>query len=383
MTELPMLYSRRSDGGTQNWQIEVYGPQYRTHSGIEGGAITASAWTTALPKNVGKKNEVSASKQAEKEAKAAHKKKLAEGYHDDIGEIDNAAYFSPMLAHVYEDYTKIVAEALAAGEKVFCQPKLDGMRCVAQKSGLTSRNGKPIISAPHVHDAVKRRFTGEMNWVTDGELYADKFAKDFNTIISLAKKSQPDLEDLMESAAKLEYHIYDLPVVADHRGPINAPFLNTFSERLVQMRFLFSAAPSPIKLVETVQVHSMAEIESLFSRWLAEGYEGLMIRIDRTYQVGKRSKFLLKYKLFTDAEFEIVDIIEGIGTRSGMAGSMKFKLDDTRTFESGIRGNFKIYTEMLKNKRDYIGKLATVTFQNLTPAGVPRFPIYLRMKVEE
>ena len=36
------------------------------------------------------------------------------------------------------------------------------------------------------------------------------------------------------------------------------------------------------------------------------GWEGLMLRADRQYK-GKRSKDLLKYKAFSDAEYEVVD----------------------------------------------------------------------------
>ena len=76
---------------------------------------------------------------------------------------------------------------------------------------MFSRNGKPIISAPHIIDSLRNLFVVNPDLILDGELYADKFANDFNTIVSLVKKTKPTDADLVESKKQIEYHIYDLP----------------------------------------------------------------------------------------------------------------------------------------------------------------------------
>ena len=37
------------------------------------------------------------------------------------------------------------------------------------------------------------------------------------------------------------------------------------------------------------------------------------------------------------------------------------------------------YKELLKDKKNYIGKLATIRFQNLSEDGIPRFPICVQV----
>ena len=75
-----------------------------------------------------------------------------------------------------------------------------------------------------------------------------------------------------------------------------------------------------------------------------------------------------------DEEFKIVDIVEGIGNRSGTAGFMSFLNKDGIPFKSNIKGSFEYLGELLKNKKALIGKLATIKYFNLTPDGIPRFP---------
>jgi DNA ligase-1 len=97
------------------------------------------------------------------------------------------------------------------------------------------------------------------------------------------------------------------------------------------------------------------------------------------YEVGKRSKYLLKNKSFQDAEFEILDIVEGVGNKGGMAGFMIVKNVDGSTFKSNIKGDRDYCRMLLENKENFIGKLATIKFFNLTPDGVPRFPYVINI----
>ena len=76
-----------------------------------------------------------------------------------------------------------------------------------------------------------------------------------------------------------------------------------------------------------------------------------------------------------DDEFKIVDIEEGTGNRSGMFGCMILEYAGG-TFEANSRGNEDYYRNLLLNKEQYIGKMATVRFQNYTPEeGKPRFGV--------
>jgi len=201
--KLPMLFARTNTGAIQTWTIEVDGNKYRTHYGQLDGAIQITEWTLCVGKNTGKKNATSNEDQAVKEAKATWKKKKESGYFEKITDIDGVSFTEPMLAKNYDDYKDDLKYP------VYSQPKLDGIRCVVKKDGMWSRNGKPIVSAPHVLVALKDFFVKFPNAILDGELYADKFANDFNAICSLVKKTKPTPEDLTESAKNIQYWVYD------------------------------------------------------------------------------------------------------------------------------------------------------------------------------
>ena len=76
-----------------------------------------------------------------------------------------------------------------------------------------------------------------------------------------------------------------------------------------------------------------------------------------------------------DAEYKVVDIDVGNGNRSGTAKHLVCYCPKTkRTFNSNIKGNFDYLKEIYDNRKDYIGKLATIKYFQLTPDGIPRFP---------
>jgi DNA ligase-1 len=353
--KLPMLFARTNTGAIQTWIIEVEGNKYRTHYGQIDGAIQITEWTLCTGKNTGKKNATSAEDQAVKEAKSTWKKKKESGYFENINDIDGIGFTEPMLAKSYDDYKDELKYP------VYSQPKLDGIRCVVKKDGMWSRNGKPIVSAPHVLVALKPFFDKFPNAILDGELYADKFANDFNAICSLVKKTKPTPEDLTDSAKNIQYWVYDWIVQ------------KTFSDRNADIT-TYLVNNNVVRRVPTHLVDTITHLNELYEKYVDEGYEGQMVRTDGPYE-NKRSKHLLKRKEFQDSEFKILDIVEGIGNKSGMAGYMVFKNHKGIEFHSNIKGTRLYLKELLNNKNKLIGKSATVKYFNLTPGDeLPRFP---------
>ena len=359
--KLETIYKKTKTGATQEWTIEVSDNRYRTHSGQSGGAITTNEWTVCFGKNVGKANGTTDEQQAMAEAVAKRTKKLESGYFEDVNNINEQQYFEPMLAAKWEDYKDKIQYP------IYSQAKLDGIRCIVTKDGMFSRNGKPIISAPHIGESLNFLFQSNPNLILDGELYADKFANDFNAIVSLVKKTKPTTDDLKESAKNIEYHIYDIPSVSE-----------TFDGRLEALNELFQYFPKCVKLVETHIANNELEVMELYGEYVDKGFEGQMLRLNGKYE-NKRSKSLLKHKSFIDEEFEILDIVEGEGNRSGTAGYMVFNTGEGKRFKSNVKGTWDETAEMLRNKTQLIGKQATIKYFNLTPDGIPRFPFVINI----
>lgn len=258
-------------------------------------------------------------------------------------------------------------------------------RCIATKNGLFSRQGKNFISIPHIEKILKPIFEKYPGAVFDGELYNHDFRDNFNKIISLVRKSKPTEKDLIESEKLIQYHIYDFP--ADELLEKDSSFEqrslsliymigDCFVQRDVPNTDLFCET---IKLVETRNITSQEELDKAYASFLEKGYEGQMIRYNNFKYENKRVNHLLKRKEFQDEEFEIVEIIEGSGNRSNMAGSITYKLPDGRTFDSGIKGGEDYYKEIWDFKDNFKNGKGTVRFFQYTPDGKPRFPVTVNL----
>lgn len=367
--KLPTLYKRATTGKVQLWFLEVDGNKLRASTGQQGGKLNvARQWTVCKPKNVGRSNETSGEEQARLEAEAQYRKKLAQGgYSESIEAIDDTpAFFEPMAAEKWEKR----AFTISPSDLVHSQPKLDGVRCIARADGLWSRYGKPILSVPHVWEALKPFFALYPNAVLDGELYSHDLADDFNEIIKMVKKQKPTQVHWDKTSDTIQYHIYDWPSVTMSDVPAS------FAHRLTCMLTseVLSTNPQALRLVETVHVCDNDMLDELYGEYRARGYEGQMIRLDKPYEQ-KRSKNLLKRKEFFDGEYEIVEILEGQGNRTGMAGKILYKMEDGRTFKSNLQGGEVYYKELFENRDQFIGRIGTVRYPNLTPDGIPRFGV--------
>ena len=109
------------------------------------GKLVRSSWTVAEAKNVGKANETTPVEQALSEIESKYEKKLSREYHKSIDDIDKKRYVKPMRAFEFKNIE------LDWSRPHVIQPKLDGVRCVIDKYGMKSREGKPILGAPHIH----------------------------------------------------------------------------------------------------------------------------------------------------------------------------------------------------------------------------------------
>lgn len=359
--EYPKLYKRTATGAVQVWWQERNGGQYRTHSGQDGGQIVTSEWTQAKPKNVGRSNETTADTQARLEVESNYARKRKDGYRDSVGAAKHDDRFSPMLAKPFDDY----AAKLKLSEGAWCQPKLDGIRCIATSTGLWSRKGDRIVSCPHIERALAPFFKVFPDIRLDGELYNHLLKDNFNEITSLVKTLKPSEEHLIKTAEIVQYHIYDAPRGDD----------TNYAVRFGRIVDIVDDVGLPLVTVPTFFVTEIDQLDMYYDNFLGEGYEGQMVRLEGPYE-SKRSKLLLKRKEFVDSEFEVLDILEGEGNASGGAkiAWLRLDTDPSKKFKADVVGTKAERVQILKDKDKLIGKMATVKyFKQRTPAGIPRF----------
>jgi len=351
--KLSKLFKRAVNGKTLEWEIEVKDNCFRTISGYTDGIKTVSEWTCCEAKNVGKKNSTTAEEQALAEATAMHRKRKETGSFETISEIDTPIYFKPILANDFNDYKDKIRFPL------YSDPKLDGIRCIIRSDGMWSRNGKQIISAPHIFESLTPLFEADPDLILDGELFVDKTVADFNTIVSCVRKTKPTPTDL-ETSKQIQYWIYDVP---SHEG--------TFSNRKNYLNSL--NLPDCCVVVETKPCNTLDELNECYKQYLSLEYEGQMIRTDNEYE-NKRSKHLLKRKEFIDSEFEVLGYEEGKGNLSSKIGKLKFKTEEGIEFDAAVNGTHDYLAELWINRETLIGKKATVKYFEKTVDGSLRFP---------
>ena len=150
----------------------------------------------------------------------------------------------------------------------------------------------------------------------------------------MVRKTKPTKEDMLESKELVQYHIYDL---FDPDAP-DALFLE---------RFNLAVEPNDaIHIVRTNTCATQEDLDSLYSDYTEDGYEGQMIRNNTPYE-NKRSKNLLKRKEFITEEFDVVSVLEGAGTWAGYAKHFELELGDGRIFKSGVRGTQEVLKVLL------------------------------------
>jgi DNA ligase-1 len=350
-TEFPILYKRsNSKNNINQWQIEVNGNKFRSTSGFVGMKLFTGDWTECESKSY-----CTADEQAFKEAQSIHNKRKDLGYWEDINDCDKKVYFSPMLANEWSK-TK---DKINIDEGVYSDPKLDGIRCIIKSDGMWTRNGKEIISAPHIFESLKYIFDIMDDLILDGELYADKDVCDFNTIVSCVRKTKPTQDDLNTSEQYIKYWIYDCP---SHDG--------VFTER---KEYLYNLKlPNTCVVVESTECKTENEIDTLYRNYMEGGFEGQMIRTNSIYQ-NKRSKFLLKRKEFFDNEYKIIQVKEGIGKLSNRVGALVLE-HEGKKFDCAVNGTHDYLHELWLDRDNLINKMATVKYFEITTDGSPRFP---------
>lgn len=362
----PTLYKEDSTGNIRQWEICVCEESnlyfIQVIYGVRGGKTQKAKEEVEGGKNIGKKNETTPREQAISQAKSRWTKQKDKYYAETIKEARKAKNknIRPMLAKKYEDVK------IEEGTPVYFQPKLDGMRCLAEKNNgvtLWSRGGKKITSVPYIAELLDNIMLEGEVW--DGELYNKEL--DFEEITSICRK-----KDRSDREEEIQYHVFDV-----------------VSEDSFDFRYLGDIANGRLK--SDVRVRPVLTIEMPFyveqlnhwhDKWTKEGYEGVIIRLNNEegYEK-KRTRNLLKYKHFVDEEYEIV------GAETGKPGTKKdgllacFVLKCGKdVFEAPPIASDEKAREMWKEKDKYIGKMATVKFQNKTKYGVPRFPKVTRIR---
>ena len=232
----------------------------------------------------------------------------------------------------------------------FVSEKLDGVRGYWDGERLISRQGYDF-NPP-------KFFTKDFpNFELDGELWSKR--GDFENIVSITKTNK--------GWEKLTYNIFEVP---------NAE--GNFSERLSKIKEYLKTHPNRyIKVIPQIVCKSKKHLESIFKDLVSKGAEGVIVKNPFvSYEVG-RSDNLLKLKPYLDDEAKVIGYKEGKGKYEGVMGSILVKYHNKK---------FYIGSGFSDKEREYppkIGDIVTFKYNGFTKRGLPKFPVFLRIRNEK
>ena len=238
--------------------------------------------------------------------------------------------------------------------------KYDGVRGYwdGKQRRMYSRNGTVI--------ALPNDFAAQLPDISlDGELWIGR--GQFERVVSVVRDEQPD-----DTAWKqVKYMVFELPDSQNQYGD--------FTQRMARIERITQHINAPnIQAVKQWRVRDRAELLRQLDTITQAGGEGLMLHLaSAPYQTG-RSDALYKLKLRQDAEATVIGYVAGTGKYAGKVGSLRVRTENGREFNVGGGLN-----DALRAQPPAIGSVITYQFNGLTKKGQPRFPRFLRVRVDK
>ena len=216
------------------------------------------------------------------------------------------------------------------------------------------------------------------NTVLDGEMYSTEVNfNEISSIVRTVKKYNP-LE------VKIIFYIFDIiipnMILEERINKLNKAYENYINSGNECNGFI---------ILPTYSAQNYEDLENIHSFYVSNGYEGIMIRNYSTtkkdpkfsYYKGGRNNNLLKYKHFIEEETTIINIESCYENTLELA---MFVVKDIRgnIFKVRPSGSFEERIKALNDKNEYIGKMYTIKYFELTPDGVPRFPTGKGLRID-
>ncbi|MBN2497210.1 MAG: DNA ligase [Deltaproteobacteria bacterium] len=229
--------------------------------------------------------------------------------------------------------------------------KLDGVRAYWDGTRFLSRQGN-LYHAPDWFVA------GLPGLPLDGELWLGR--KQFQRTVGIVRR-----QDRSDHWKEIRFLVFDAPARDE-----------AFEERLGFLSELLAGDETPYAASHAQQrCTGLSHLREELERIESLGGEGLMLREPGSrYAVG-RSSTLLKVKRFQDAEALVLDHHAGKGKLAGKLGALVVRLEDGTQFSVGTG-----FTDAEREAPPPVGSIITFRYQELSDAGVPRFPSFVRVQ---
>lgn len=260
----------------------------------------------------------------------------------------------PLVAQVPQLSHGIIYRSNIKVEEYLVSEKLDGVRAYWDGSHLLSRTGN-IFHAP-------KWFTKSLPPIPlDGELWISRGS--FEKVVSTVRKDIP----VDKEWRQIKYMLFELP---DSPGD--------FRQRYEMLQKIVNNSDlTYLKVINQRSVESTDQLNTLLNEVIEQGGEGLMLHRKNSLYTTGRTSDIIKVKKRFSAEAVVIKHLPGQGQFSGMLGSML--VEDSK----GLR--FLIGTGFSHQERQEpppLGSTITYSYYGFTAKGIPRFPSFLRIRIE-
>jgi DNA ligase-1 len=229
--------------------------------------------------------------------------------------------------------------------------KLDGVRAYWDGKQFLSRQG-------NIYHAPDWFIEGLPETPLDGELWIGR--KKFQRTVSIVRR-----QDKSDEWKEVCFLIFDAPAVD-----------GGFEDRLRVLKETLANRTLPYaRVLEHTVCTDLTALRGELARIESLGGEGLMLRQPGSRYVAGRSSTLLKVKSFLDAEAVVIGHQAGAGRHKGRLGALLVRLGDGTEFAVGTG-----FSDRERGDPPAIGATITFRYQELSDAGVPRFPSYVRVR---
>lgn len=291
------------------------------------------------------------------------------------------AKFSVQLAETlkshFEDGVGIVIDE-PVDFPVRVEPKLDGLRCISVKHNgevtMFTRSGSPIDTLPTIKAALDAA-----PW-DDFVLDSEAIGADWNESASVVMSRKNNKND-----SGMVLNVFDAMHFDDWVSQTSETSTKLRCELVSEL--VRQVENKCVVAVEGESVNDMKSLMKYYSKVMAKGYEGIMLKdIDAVYRF-KRTDAVLKLKPVQTFEGVIVAHYEGNrgSKREGMWGGFEVLMPNGVITKCGGGFNDKIRAEISIDPDRWIGRIVELegqpdplTADGLTVDGKVRFPVYIR-----
>ena len=290
---------------------------------------------------------------------------------------------SQITSEVQEDVMSKLLSGLVSGPKTrsTSTPLSSPLKYVSREDKTRNRVNLQLITESILTNSGLTDLLRNKELVLDGEIHSEVLELEDTTGMWQSEKIKPGYESL-------GFRCFDCYWVDDpelnYRDRMNklvriAPEMSRFSYvrtplMPTQYGWQFDAqlSPAPSQVTE--------QLETALQTAIDLGEEGLIIRKwTMQYNCGRTGNNLYKLKDFGDAEFTIIDVVEGMGKFTGVP---------IWVCDNGVGGTFKVTAsgtqaekeDKWRRRASFMGKPLRVKYERIAKSGTPLKPISLGLR---